>query len=484
MKHISLINEFREELASLSREIEISTSMGHFDVNKVCEDLVCGLFRELFGLDKLRNLNNEEKQNFPSIDLADDHGRIAIQVTSTTNLGKIKDSITTFLAHKLNHKYDRLVIFLLTKKQASYSQSAVNQITNETFLFDVTHDVLDFTDLATKAANASPQILTKTISALRSYTRGCEEGLSDEDFDPSIGVFEEVTANLIELYFPSTLFVADLIPDALKTLRGRKAINQRKNIRNILSEMSISVPSDYEVNGGKLITFHDLENRCNPYQKLIDNGTITPLSPKDFYSIDADHERIFKSLLRFVLQQKLYQHRVVWQHKEGIFIFLPIKDSHDNRKENWIGQKFSTRTVFERKYKTNDPSKVLSTKHFAFSTDFLNLNGQWYLSITPDWFFSYGDNYSKSWVAEKSLSGLKRLEKNRSVFDQFRFLSYWLSTLDSEDIFSLNEGSGPTLSFGGELKFSNAPKLDENQWEPLKADDIDDYAASTQSIFN
>lgn len=484
MKHLSLINQFREELASLSQEIEISTSMGHFDINKVCEDLVCGLFRELFKFGHLRNLNNEEKQNFPGIDLADDHARIAIQVTSTTNLGKIKDSITTFLAHKLNNKYDRLVILFLTKKQASYSQPAVDQITNEAFLFDVTRDVIDFSDLAIKAANSSPQILTKAISVLRSYTRGCEEGLSDEDFDPPVGVFEEVTANLVELYFPSTLFVADLIPEALKTLKGKKARNQRKNIRTILSDMSISVPSDYEVNGGKLITFHDLENRCNPYEKLIDKGTVTPLSPKDFYSIDAAHERIFKSLLRFVLQQKLYQHRVVWQHKEGIFIFLPMKDNLDTRKENWTGQRFSTRTVFERKYKTNDPSKVLSTKHFAFSTDFLNLNSKWYLSITPDWFFSYGDNYSKSWVSEKSLSGLKRLEKNRSVFDQFRFLSYWLSMLDSEDIFSLNEKSGPTLSFGSELKFSNAPKLDENQWEPLKDDEIDDHSASTQSIFN
>ena len=149
-----------------------------------------------------------------------------------------------------------------------------------------------------------------------------------------------------------------------------------------------------------------------------------------------------------------------------------------------MGLKRSKRTVFEQKYKKNEPSKVLSTRHFAFSTDFLTLNGKWYLSITPDWFFSYGESYSKSWVSEKSLSGLKRLEKNRSVFDQFRFLSFWLSTLDSEDIFSLNEQSGPTLSFGSGVKFLNSPKLDENQWEPLRFDDIDDYETSTKSIFN
>ncbi len=318
MKHLSLVNEFREELTFLSREIESSSSMGHFDINKVCEDLVCGLFRELFGLAQLRNLNNEEKQNFPGIDLADDQARIAIQVTSTTNLGKIKDSITTFLKYKFNDKYDRLIVFIPTKKQPSYSQSAIDQSAQEVFLFDVTRDVMDYSDLAAKAATVSPQILTWSVSILRSYTRGCDEGLSDEDFDPPAGIFEEITANLVELYFPTTLYVADLIPDALETSKGRKTRNQRKQIREFLTDMSISVPSDYEINGGKLITFYDLENRHNPYEKLIDEGTVTPLNPKDFYSIDVDHERVFKSLLRFVLQQKLHKHRVLWQHEEGI----------------------------------------------------------------------------------------------------------------------------------------------------------------------
>jgi tetratricopeptide (TPR) repeat protein len=180
LEHLSLINEFRKELISLSLEIESSSSMGHFDINKVCEDLFCGLFRELLGLTQLRNLNNEEKQNFPGIDLADDQARIAIQVTSTSTLGKIKDTISTSLKYKFNEKYDRLIVFILTKKHASYSQSAIDQITQEKFIFNVTHDVMDYSDLATKAANVSPQILNKAVNILRSYTRGSTDGLNKE----------------------------------------------------------------------------------------------------------------------------------------------------------------------------------------------------------------------------------------------------------------------------------------------------------------
>ena len=133
------------------------------------------LFRELFGLTQLRNLNYEEKQNYPGIDLADDQARIAVQVTSTSSLGKIKDSISTSLKYKLNEKYDRLIVFILTKKQTSYSQTAIDQITNNVFLFDVARDVMDYSDLAVKAANVSPQILTKAVSILRSYTRRLSE---------------------------------------------------------------------------------------------------------------------------------------------------------------------------------------------------------------------------------------------------------------------------------------------------------------------
>ena len=117
---------------------------------------------------------------------------------------------------------------------------------------------------------------------------------------------------------------------------------------------------------------------------IIDKGTVEPHNPSDFYEIDKDHERIFKSLLRFCLQNKLWKHRVLWQFKERMFIFLPNKDRDDLRKETWIGQKKSSRMVFQRKYNRNDSSKVLSTRHFAFSVDFILINNCWSMSITPD----------------------------------------------------------------------------------------------------
>ena len=79
MKHVEVINQFREELATLSRQVEASVAMGHFDINKICEDVFCGIFKELYGLTALRNLNEEERQNYPGIDLADEDARVAFR---------------------------------------------------------------------------------------------------------------------------------------------------------------------------------------------------------------------------------------------------------------------------------------------------------------------------------------------------------------------------------------------------------------------
>ena len=471
MKHAELIVQFREELSKLSHEVEASVAMGHFDINKICEDVFCGIFKELYGFKALRNLNESEKHNFPGIDLADDDARIAIQVTSDKSLGKIKDSLEKIISHELHHKYDRIIFYILTRKQASYSTDSIRKICDGTIEFDASSDIIDFTDLASKAASASPQSLKAAVDVLGAYVRGCGVGLAPQDFDPPMEPPETLSANLVELYYPQTLFIAELRAEVFD---GNKIINQRKAVGTYVRKLERSVPSDYEVSGGRLITFHNLEDRDGPFHFLIEEGTAEPFSPADYFSIDQDHGRVFKSLLRFSLQQKLFRHRVLWKHKDGLFIFLPIKDVDNTRSISWTGKKKSERRVFERKFNRNDAKKVLSTRHFAFSVSFLTVQDEWYVSITPDWYFSYGDEYRRSNFGDSLLSGLKRMEKNRSVFDQFRFLCAWLKDLDSEDLFSDSAGSSPQLTFGNILELGGGPSLNEDLWEPLVVVDEDD----------
>ena len=467
MKHLQLINQFREEITKLSREVELSVAMGHYDINKICEDVFCDVLMEIFSFKKLRNLNKEEKKNFPGIDLADDEAKVAIQVTSDKTLDKIKDSLTTFISHNLHKKYNRIIFYILTEKQRSYSQASINKICQGKVEFDADRDILDKTNLASEAAKAKPKNLNRAVDVLLAYMQGCEVGLAEQDFDPPEEPPEILSANLLEVFFPQTLYIAELLPDVFGGKKGSKPLDQRRHVGKYVRSLERIVPSDYEINGRQIITFHNLEDRDNPFSFLIDEGTVEPFQPIDYYSIDTDHESVFKSLLRFCMQNKLHKHRVHWQFEEGKFIFLPLKESDDIRTATWVGKKRATKTVFVRKFKNNKPDEVLSTRHFAFSVSFMSVGGRWYVAITPDWFFSYGTFYRASVYGYKSISRLKKMEHNQSVHNHFRFLCSWLKDLDSDDLFSDDLNKSPIISFGEILEFSGGRHLDEDLWEPL-----------------
>lgn len=472
-------------MSQLVTQVEASAAMSQFDIHRASEGLVLGLLRELYGWPRLRNLNTEERTNFPGIDLADDEARVAVQVTGTPTLDKIKGTVSTFLTHGLDKRYDRLVIYVLTRKQGSYSQDAIDKVSLGRVNVSAHDDILDVRDVCAKASTVDPKTLANALEVLRSYMRGgVAAGLAEEDFDPPAFPVERAILNLIEVYFPARIYVADLRDD-VGSKADRRPRNERKLIRTTLEELNLRVPSGYEVSSRQLITFHPLDDSQGPFARLIELGTVTPLVPSEFYGSNNDQERIFKSLLRFTLQQKLHRHRVRWFHDDGLFAFLPFDDKESLREETWTGHKKTSRRVFERKQNKNDPSKTFICKHFAFATDFVLNDGRWYIALTPDWYFSYGDDYRRSRYADESLKWLKRKEVNRTVTDHFRFLTSWLAALDQDDLFALAAGGAPTLTFGEVLAFDNHPSLDDEAWLPLRdATGDDDEAATIKGLFD
>lgn len=474
MKHQDLVNELRNAIAELVAKVEASSAMQLHDINRLAEGVVLGLFREIYGLKNLRSLNATEKKNFPAVDLADDIARVAVQVTATPSLDKIKETIGTFLRHELAKRFDRLIVYVLTHKQNSYSQPAVDSVLQGRFGFNVEKDVLDFRDLLETAIDLDPNKVRNAVEVLRVYNRGgVRTGLAEEDFDPPSAV-EPVTLNLVEAFFPSVLYIADLLPTVKPEGRTGRPPSGRKIVREYLAARQQRAPSDYEINARRMITFHRLEEHPNPFETVIDSGTVTPIHPREYYGIDADHERVFKSLLRLCLQQKLYKHGVQWMHEESLFIFVPREQGALLREEPWTGHRQASRCVYEKKLNKKDPDKVFICKHFAFGVDFIRDDDQWFTALTPDWYFSYGESYRKSRYADQNLSWLKRREINRTVTDHFRFLVSWLGSLDTDDLLSASPHSGSQLSFGDVVRFDNHPKLDDELWLPIKDHAADD----------
>jgi hypothetical protein len=471
-------------MSLLATQVETASAMQHYDIHKVSENLVLGVLRELYGWRSLRNLNASERTNFPGIDLADDVAGVAIQVTATPSLDKIKTTIETFLAHDLDKRYKRVIVYVLGRRQASYSQDAIDRATGGRFTLNASTDVLDHRDVCGFAAEVEPKRLAAALEVVRAYMRGgAAKGLGEEDFNPPASTLERANLNLVEVYFPSMLYIADLRND-LDAFKLQKARNERKMVREALSGLNLRAPSDYEVSARQLITFHPLDELHGPFAPLIDLGTVTPLHPREYYGGSDDRERVFKSLLRFTLQQKLFKHGVRWMHEDGLFVFIPWREGDLLREETWVGQRTSKRRVYERKLNKNDPNKTFLCKHFAFAADFVYSSGRWFVALSPDWYFSFGDNFRRSAYADANLSWLKKKEVNRTVADHFRFLTSWLSALDQDDLFESVKSPAATLALGETVSFSNHPALPDNSWLPLRGDADDNADDKTTGIFD
>lgn len=480
MKQLDLANRFREHLASHSLEVEAAASAQHLDIAHVSENLIAGLLKSLLGLHHVRNRNVEEKTNYPGIDLVDDVAKVGVQVTATPTLDKVKATLRTCAKHGLSSRINRLIIYVLTRRQESYSQSAIDKL-GAGITFNVKDDILDFRDLASMAGKVDPLRLSAAVEVIEAFLRGAPSGLAEAEFDPPDRPKEEVSLNLLELYVPRNVYVADLLDLAVTS--GRRRQGQRQLLRQHANDKGIRIPSDYMVHDGKLITFHSLDDPGHPFEKLIDVGTVTPLESTEFCNVDVDHERVFKGLLRFTMQQKLHKHAVRWFNEESLFAFLP-KENPDIRLESWTGKVRATRTVFVRKLNKKDPAKVLVSKHFAFAVDFINTVDGWYVAVDPDWYFSYGDDFKRSLFADKSLAWLKRKETNRIVFDHFRFLSEWLRDLDQADLFNETSGSAPTVTFGNPVTLPNHPCLDDDSWLPVRGTALDDDPDEIARLFD
>jgi|GEM_PF-2684514 len=146
----------KELLARFSEQISIANKNEEFSSNNHSELFLTKLFRLIFDSKDLKKLD----KNFPGIDLGDDKKRIAFQITSTSNINKIKDTIDQFINKQLFIKYDTLFIFIISKKQDSYNQTAIDrQIIKSSNVLKRQNPKMQFNKIE---FNAKKQILDKT----------------------------------------------------------------------------------------------------------------------------------------------------------------------------------------------------------------------------------------------------------------------------------------------------------------------------------
>ena len=127
----------RLSLAQFVVYVRYSVSQDMTDINRYAEDFYCGLLNKAFGWE-LHNLN-QDNRNQPAIDLADDTNKIAVQVTSSTDRGKVTGTLKRFFAENLDQQYQRLLMLVIGEEDPFSKAFMVER----GFDFDPQRDIWD-----------------------------------------------------------------------------------------------------------------------------------------------------------------------------------------------------------------------------------------------------------------------------------------------------------------------------------------------------
>ncbi len=137
-------------LTLVSTYAKLCSNSGRHDFNKDCEDFVCQLLNEVYGL-SLVNVNRIS-MNYPSVDLGDSTARVSYQVTATRDRQKIQTTLDRFSQHGLQTMYDSIYVLILTEKR-NYTREFTPP---EGIGFSVKENIIDLLDLQRAIVALSP----------------------------------------------------------------------------------------------------------------------------------------------------------------------------------------------------------------------------------------------------------------------------------------------------------------------------------------
>lgn len=142
MNRKSCIDGIVYYLSILRVSVEMHNSLNHQDINISSENF----FRDLLNLAlgyRLKNINIVQK-NAQAIDLGDADARIAIQITSSTGLAKVRHTHSKFVSGGLESTYDRLIVLIIGEKTAFKQDSLGNA---DGFQISLRNDVWGISEL-------------------------------------------------------------------------------------------------------------------------------------------------------------------------------------------------------------------------------------------------------------------------------------------------------------------------------------------------
>jgi hypothetical protein len=98
MKTVKIANKIKDYLIRFHLEINVSNNVGLYDVNKLSQGFCAKLLNIFYYKENLNLIDLDViKYNYKAIDLGDANTKVAYQVTSQNDFGKINSTIDKYL---------------------------------------------------------------------------------------------------------------------------------------------------------------------------------------------------------------------------------------------------------------------------------------------------------------------------------------------------------------------------------------------------
>lgn len=244
----------------------------------------------------------------------------------------------------------------------------------------------------------------------------------------------------------------------------------RQAVFKILKESGQPYGPEWLLTDRTIVSAHDLTER--PYSLVCDAGAVDDFAVEE-WSNSSDEARVrdFVQLLNACLREKtkdflLYHH----ERPTDCLYFRPATAGIARVVGYHAAKNKTTREVVMVK-KRKDGS-ISFVRHNAIKWRFFAWEAQWFLEITPTYFFTTDGTRPLRWY-EDLLKGIKRLENNGAVLGQFQM---WAALLREDG--NMIESPYPLLGLGKPITFDVDFGFNENELslrfgeEPIDDDDV------------
>ncbi|WP_260078458.1 DUF4365 domain-containing protein [Phaeobacter inhibens] len=333
---------------------------------------------------------------------------IAVQVKATraARYTGENDNEFTYTVRAADLEYWRgsnLPVILVLYRQSDdtfYWKSLENLVgeAERTLRFDKKHDLLD--------RKARDRLAALTVA---------KQGHGY--YVPPLGGGEQAIVNMLPILLPAEIFVSQT------RLSNREALAKMNKTRN-------GKRYDWMINETSLWTFHDPLK--SSVRDLVERDQVERIET-DFLALhDAkDQQHKFAGLLRHTLAHD-FREVLGWDKEKKQFFFLP-KPQGIARQFQYLSAKQKAKADVVSVYKkSKDEGPIDYVRHHSFTPRFERLAEQWYLVVSPSYFFT-ADGTRRLSYPETLLSGKKRLDNNNTVRRQVIMWHRLLSGMSFED---------------------------------------------------